>query len=180
MPACAGMTKLNLPRSSLCALCLTLLLAASAALADVRGRVVSVHDGDTLTVVIDRRQVRVRLTDIDAPELGQPFGTRSRQSLSDLCFGKTAALDVRGQDRYKRTLARVTCASTDANAEQVRRGYAWTFVRYARRDSPLLALENEARAAHRGLWQDRAPVSPWDWRRNGRQSARSNSARPGS
>jgi endonuclease YncB( thermonuclease family) len=180
MPAGAGMTKLNLPRSSLSALCLTLLLAATAVHADVRGRVVSVHDGDTLTVLIDRRQVRVRLTDIDAPELRQPFGTRSRQSLSDLCFGKTAALDVRGQDRYKRTLARVTCAGTDANSEQVRRGYAWTFVRYARPGSPLLALENEARAAHRGLWQDSAPVPPWDWRRNIRESARANSIRAGS
>ena len=180
MSACAGMTKLNLPRPFLTALCITLLLATSAANADVRGRVVSVHDGDTLTVLIDHRQVRVRLTDIDAPERGQPFGTRSRESLSDLCFGKTAALDVRGQDRYQRTLAQVTCAGTDANAEQVRRGYAWTFVRYARPGSPLLALENEARAAHRGLWQDPAPVPPWDWRRNGRQSARSSGARSGS
>ena len=162
------MTKLNLPRSSLSALCLALLLVVPAALADTRGRVVSVHDGDTLTVLIDHRQVRVRLTDIDAPELKQPFGTRSRQSLADLCFGKQAALDVRGQDRYHRTLAQVTCDGKDANAEQVRRGYAWTFVRYARPDSPLLVLEKEARAAHRGLWQDSAPVPPWDWRRNGR------------
>ena len=176
----AGMTKLNLSRSSLSALCLTLLLAASAVHADVRGRVVSVHDGDTLTVLIDQRQVRVRLADIDAPELRQPFGTRSRQSLSDLCFGRSAALDVRGRDRYKRTLAHVTCAGTDANAEQVRRGYAWTFVRYARPGSPLLALENEARTAHRGLWQDSAPVPPWDWRRNGRQTSQSSAARPGS
>ena len=131
------------------------------------------HDGDTLTVLIDRRQVRVRLTDIDAPELKQPFGTRSRQSLADLCFGKQAALDVRWQDPYHRTLAQVTCDGKDANAEQVRRGYAWTFVRYARQDSPLLVLEKEARAAHRGLWQDSAPVAPWDWRRNGRMSGRS-------
>jgi len=164
----------------LTALLVLLLVAVSPALADVSGRVVSVHDGDTLTVLIDQRQVRVRLTDIDAPELGQPFGTRSRQSLSDLCFGKTATLDVRGKDRYKRTLAHVTCAGTDANFEQVRRGYAWTYVRYAGPGSPLLALENEARAAHRGLWQDSAPVPPWDWRRNGRQSARSNGARAGS
>ena len=180
MPACAGMTKVNLPRFSLSALCLTLLLAASAVHADTRGRVVSVHDGDTLTVLIDHRQVRVRLTDIDAPELGQPFGTRSRQSLSDLCFGKTAALDVRGQDRYKRTLAQVTCAGTDANAEQVRRGYAWIFVRYARPGSPLPALENEARAAHRGLWRDSTPVAPWDWRRAIRESSRASYFRAGS
>jgi len=154
------------------ALGLTLLLSAFPTAADVSGKVVSVHDGDTLTVVIDRRQMRVRLIDIDAPELRQPFGTRSRQSLSSLCFGKMASLDVRGHDRYNRTLARVSCAGADANAEQVRRGYAWTFVRYARPDSPLFSLEKEARTAHRGLWQDPYPVAPWDWRRSVRESSR--------
>ena len=140
---------------------------------------VSVHDGDTLTVLIESRPVRVRLIDIDAPELRQPFGTRSRQSLSGLCFGKVASLDVRGHDRYNRTLARVTCGGTDANAEQVRRGYAWTFTRYARADSPLFAIEREARAAHRGLWQDPAPVAPWEWRNRVRQSSRISSSRAG-
>src|SRR5574341_309681 len=172
MPACAGMTRVNLLKLLSATLCLTLLLAASPALAVIQGRVVSVHDGDTLTVLIERRQVRVRLIDIDAPELRQPFGTRSRQSLSSLCFGKVAMLDVRGQDRYNRTLALVTCAGADVNAEQVRRGYAWTFVRYARADSPLFAIEREARTARRGLWQDPAPVAPWDWRNHLRQSSR--------
>ena len=150
------------------ALCLTLLLAVAPAQADVRGRVVSVHDGDTLTVLVERRQVKVRLTDIDAPELGQPFGRNSKQSLSDLCFGKLATLDVRGQDRYKRALAQVTCDGRDANAEQVRRGYAWTYTRYAPKGSPLYAIQSAAQTAHRGLWADPAPVAPWDWRRNGR------------
>ena len=147
------------------ALLVFLLLAVNSAQADVRGRVVSVHDGDTLTVLVDRHQLKVRLTDIDAPELKQPFGTRSRQSLAELCFGKEASLDVRGRDRYQRTLATVTCAGTDANAEQVRRGYAWTYTRYARADSPLIAIQSEARSAHRGLWADPAAVAPWDWRR---------------
>ena len=107
-----------MPRPSLTTLYLALLLAISPAQADVGGRVVSVHDGDTLTVLVERREVKVRLTDIDAPELKQAFGTRSRQSLAELCFGKEASLDVRGRDRYKRTLAIVTCAGTDANVEQ--------------------------------------------------------------
>ena len=120
--------------------------------------------------MIERKQVKVRLTDIDAPELGQPFGARSKQSLSEMCFGKVASLDVRGQDRYKRSLAKVTCAGTDANAEQVRRGYAWTYTRYAPRNSPLHAIEHEARVSHLGLWADTAPVAPWDWRRSGRKA----------
>jgi len=134
-------------------------------------QVVSVHDGDTLTVLIEQRQVRVRLTEIDAPELRQPFGRRSKQSLADLCFGKTAELDIRSHDRYGRTLAQVTCAGKDANAEQVRRGYAWTYTRYARPDSPLYGLQLEAQAARRGLWDDPAPIPPWMWRRNSRRSA---------
>lgn len=151
---------------SLTALLLSLLFAIAPARADVFGRVVSVHDGDTLTVLVNKRQMKVRLTDIDAPELKQPFGSRSRQSLAELCFGKDASLEVRGQDRYKRTLATVTCAGTDANAEQVRRGYAWTYTRYARADSPLFAMQSEARNAHRGLWADAAAVAPWEWRRS--------------
>jgi endonuclease YncB( thermonuclease family) len=140
----------------------------------VLARVVSVHDGDTLTVLVDRRQVKVRLKDIDAPEIGQPFGRNARQSLSDLCFGKLAAIEIRGRDRYRRTIAQVTCSGTDANAEQVRRGLAWTYARFTRRDSPLFEVEREARAGRRGLWTDPAPVAPWDWRRNGRQPRAAN------
>ncbi len=151
---------------------LALLLAAFPSYAGLSGRVVSIRDGDTLTVLIDSRPLRVRLSEIDAPELAQPFGTRSRQSLSDLCFGKPAEINIRGRDRYKRTIAQVSCAGTDANTEQVRRGYAWTYTRYARRDSPLHALQEQAQAARRGLWAGPLPIPPWDWRRNGRPSSR--------
>jgi endonuclease YncB( thermonuclease family) len=129
-------------------------------------RVVSVHDGDTLTVLVDNRQVKLRLSDIDAPELKQPFGTRAKQSLSELCYGKVATIDVRGRDRYKRSIAQVTCDGRDANAEQVRRGYAWAYTRYAPAGSPLHAIQHDAQSAHRGLWTDPSPVAPWDWRRS--------------
>lgn len=131
-------------------------------------RVVAVHDGDTLTVLAEgRRRLRVRLTDIDAPELGQPFGKRAKASLSDMCFGKTAEMEVRGRDRYERTLARVKCGGRDANAEQVRLGYAWVYTRYAPADSPFYALQRDAMTARRGLWIDRDPMPPWEWRRRG-------------
>ena len=155
-------------RIRLILLILLLILAVCPAFADTRARVVAVHDGDTLTVLIEHRQVKVRLTDIDAPELRQPFGSKSKWSLSELCFGKTATLDVRGHDRYRRTLAQVTCSGTDANAEQVRRGLAWTYARYTKADSPLFAIQHVARAEHRGLWSESAPMAPWEWRRAAR------------
>jgi endonuclease YncB( thermonuclease family) len=155
-------------RIRLAVLLILLLLAVSPAFADVQAKVVSVHDGDTLTVLVDNRQVKIRLSDIDAPELKQAFGTRSKQSLSEMCFGKTATIDVRGKDRYKRSIAQVTCDGRDANAEQVRRGYAWTYTRYAAAGSPLYAIQLAAQSEHRGLWADPIPVAPWEWRRNGR------------
>lgn len=132
--------------------------------ADFTGRVVAVADGDTITVLRAHEQIKVRLVEIDAPEKAQAFGNRSKQSLSGLCFGKIASLAEHGKDRYKRTLARVTCDGIDANAEQVRRGMAWVYRKYAPKDSSLYVIESEARAGRRGLWIDPDPVPPWEWR----------------
>jgi endonuclease YncB( thermonuclease family) len=142
-----------------------LICAGASSAAELVGRVVSIQDGDTLTILVSRKQIRVRLTEIDAPERRQPFGTRSRQSLSEMCAGREARVLDQGNDRYGRTLGRVICAGTDANAEQVRRGMAWVFERYAPKDSQLYSVQREARAARRGLWHDSNPVPPWEWRR---------------
>ena len=176
MSADADMTALPRPRRLLSALLLAVLLPAFSADAEVPVRVVAVHDGDTLTVLAERRRMRVRLTDIDAPELGQPFGKRAKAALSDLCFGKRAEIEIRGHDRYERTLARVKCDGRDANAEQVRLGYAWVYTRYAAADSPLYALEFDAREARRGLWSVREPTPPWEWRQRHRPARRLGSA----
>jgi endonuclease YncB( thermonuclease family) len=137
---------------------------ASAAHADFTGKVVAVADGDTITVMRDLVPVKLRLLEIDAPEKKQAFGARSKQSLSDLCFNKTATLIEKGRDRYGRTLARVSCEGVDANAEQVRRGMAWVYDRYVT-DRALYAVQTEARDAGRGLWSDPDAVPPWQWRR---------------
>lgn len=150
-----------------------LLFVAPAAAADFAARVVAVHDGDTLTVLLDRRQIRVRLVEIDAPELRQAFGRRSRESLAGMCAGVTALISEQGRDRYGRTLGRVSCAGKDANAEQVRRGMAWVFVRYASKGSPLYRIQTEARIEHRGLWSDAHPAAPWEWRQQHRAKSTS-------
>ena len=144
----------------------TLAVAFScSAWADFTGKVVAVADGDTMTVLVDRRQVKVHLAEIDAPELKQRFGQQSRQSLADLCFGKDAVVREAGRDRYGRTVGRVDCSGTDANAEQVRRGMAWVYQRNIESTSPLYFLEDAAQRSHEGLWVDKSPVRPWIWRR---------------
>jgi len=105
------------------------------------GKVVGIADGDTLTVLTaSKQQHKIRLAEIDAPEKNQPFGSKSKQSLSDLWFGKEAEAIPRAVDRYKRTVARVRCAGVDANLEQVNCGMAWVYRKYAK-DDDLYVLE---------------------------------------
>ncbi|HHF9224645.1 thermonuclease family protein [Iodobacter sp. BJB302] len=144
-------------------LLLLCLLPVLAVAADIEGQVIAIADGDTLTVLHGREQVKVRLTDIDAPEKAQPFGQRARQSLAELCFHEQARVEDRGRDRYGRTLGRVWCAGVDANAEQVRRGMAWVYDRYVT-DRTLYAAQDKARAEQRGLWSEGTPTPPWEWR----------------
>ena len=144
-------------------------LAPCAALADFTGRVVKVSDGESLTVLVKKRQVRVRLEGIDAPERGQAFSKRSRQSLAAICAAKDAVVADRGKDRHGRTIGAVTCAGVEASAEQVRRGMAWVFARYVPFGSALYELEAYARLRQLGLWADPQPVAPWEWRRKTRQ-----------
>lgn len=131
--------------------------------------VVGVSDGDTLTARCGEpggyEQVKVRLAAIDAPESRQPFGQRSKQHLSDLCFKQQAKITPRATDRYGRTVGDVECRGQDAGTEQVRSGLAWYYVRYGKGYEHLQAVEREARAAGRGLWSEREPVAPWEWRR---------------
>jgi endonuclease YncB( thermonuclease family) len=141
-----------------------LALAALPALGEpLQGKVVRVSDGDTLTLLVERKQVVVRLSEIDAPELKQAFGKRARESLGALCAEHDAVVRTSGTDRYGRVLGRVDCGGVDANAEQVRRGMAWVCDRYVT-DRGLYALQDQARGARLGLWSDVSPVAPWDWR----------------
>lgn len=126
-------------------------------------KVIGVQDGDTLTVLKDRHPLRIRLADIDAPEKKQDFGQRSKQSLSDMCFGKDARYDVRAIDKYGRTVARVRCAGVDVNPAQVARGMAWVYVQY-NADTRLPAVQAAARLRRNGLWADKEPVPPWEFR----------------
>ena len=152
-----------------------LLLPAIPALAEtLSGRVVAIADGDTLTVLTDQReQVRVRLSDIDTPERGQPWGSRSRERLSELAFGQEVRVTVGDTDRYGRVVGRVWVGPVDVNAAMVRDGAAWVYRRFSE-DASLLKLEAEAKSARRGLWglpeAERTP--PWEWRaeRRGRTS----------
>ncbi len=164
-------------RAAAIAACAVAALAtAGTACADFSGRVVGVADGDTLTVLVGSRQVRVRLWGIDAPERKQPWSSRSREALAARAMHRDAIVATRGTDGYGRTLARVAVDGVDLGEAQVRDGMAWVYRRYSK-DRAMIALEDDARAARRGLWSLPDPEPPWAWRA---REARTSDASPSS
>jgi endonuclease YncB( thermonuclease family) len=137
----------------------------SAAEGESTVKVVGISDGDTITVLIERTPVRVRLSGIDCPEIGQDFGTRAKAATSELAFGKAVTIHWRGHDRFGRIVADVILPDgRNVNHELVRRGLAWWYRNYAPHDPILPKLEAEARAAKLGLWSQPNPVPPWESR----------------
>jgi endonuclease YncB( thermonuclease family) len=143
--------------------------AAAASAAEFRGKVVGVSDGDTITVLHDRRPQKVRLLNgIDAPEKGQPFGEKARRLTARITFGQEVVVRVAERDRYGRIVADVILADgCSLNRELVQAGYAWWYRRYSN-DLSLSELEAQARVTRAGLWADLRPIPPWEWRRTSR------------
>jgi endonuclease YncB( thermonuclease family) len=130
--------------------------------------VVAISDGDTLTARCGSpgsyQQIQVRIAAIDAPESRQAFGQKSRQNLARLCFKQRATLQPVDQDSYGRTVAIARCAGQDVGAAQVRAGLAWVYTPYAADHPELAALQRQARSDRRGLWSQKRPVAPWNYR----------------
>lgn len=164
---------------------LTALATAAPVVNVLEGRVVGVTDGDTVTVLDSNKvQYKIRLAGIDAPEKDQPFGRRSKQSLSNAVMSKHVRVDWSKQDQWNRLIGKVwvtpvshLCASNaepcpktlDVGRAQLTVGLAWHFKKYEREQSEEDRLayafdEREARARKAGLWSEPDPTAPWDWR----------------
>ena len=152
---------------------LLLPLAQWAMAETINGKVVGVMDGDTIKVLAAGNvQHKVRLVEIDAPESRQPYGSRAKQALSGLVFGKSVQVESSGRDRYGRVLGRVYVGSLDINRELIRLGAAWAYRDYLT-DKTLLQVESEARSDRRGLWAlpESQRIPPHQWRRSTREVA---------
>ncbi len=143
-------------------------VSEKAAARRIQIKVVGVHDGDTLTgITASNEQVKVRLDAIDAPEIKQPYGQAAKKALSDMVFGKVVVIYPKTKDKYGRTVGHVVVGKKDVNLAMLEQGMAWHYVKYDK-NKRLGQAEAEAKAAHRGLWQDKQPMPPWDWRKAGK------------
>ena len=130
------------------------------------GSITKVTDGDTVVFKdINNELLKVRLTQIDAPESKQDFGLESTKSLTELCLNQKSKLEISGVDRYERTLAIVYCNNINANIHQLKNGLAWVYDAYVT-EYNYYSYQNEAKKKKLGLWTDEYPLAPWDFRKN--------------
>ena len=165
----------------LIALC-SLLFSLNLSAAEIIGKVIAVSDGDTITVLAPgNRPTKVRLAGIDAPERNQPFGQKSRQHLADLVFGKEVRVSVVDKDRYGRIVGIVYVPKPIPNGEiiidvdlaQIESGHAWAYRDYlkglpAGKAGRYVAAEKDAKEKRHGLWTDKNPEPPWNYRKEQR------------
>lgn len=127
-------------------------------------RVCRIVDGDTLTVKgRDRIEIIIRLAGIDAPELDQPYGLQAKSALAEEVEGQEVNVRVFKRGKYGRYVGDVSVAGRCINLQLVQRGYAWA-ASGSRSNGGLLAAQETAKHANRGLWQDANPTPPWTWR----------------
>lgn len=137
---------------------------------ELQGRIIGVLDGDTVDLLTQGKElVRVRLSGIDAPEKRQAFGNAAKKALSDLAFDRQVRVDGGKRDRYGRFIGKILLNGTDVNLQMVNRGYAWHYVKYEKEqmlEDRLIYRAAEALAKSRrlGLWDDKDPVAPWEFR----------------
>jgi endonuclease YncB( thermonuclease family) len=147
-------------------------------------KVTLVAEGDLITVIDENNQeYKIRLSAIDAPEGRQDFGSRSRQSLSELILGKTVTVIGSRVDQDGFLLARIAFEGKDINFEQVDRGMAWFYRQNANELNPQEMkaydrAEANARYDKRGLWRDMSPMPPWQFRAMTRREPKTTASLP--
>ncbi|WP_373817961.1 thermonuclease family protein [Glaesserella sp.] len=125
-------------------------------------KVVGISDGDSFTCLQQRKPIKIRLQHIDAPELHQAYGNRAKQALATLIFKKTIRLQIDGYDKYQRMLAvAYNEKNQEINLKLVEQGMAWAY-----HQSRPIYQEAQTQAQKRkiGLWQDKNPINPAEWR----------------
>ncbi len=125
---------------------------------------IRIVDGDTIKGIVDGKEITVRLVEIDAPEMDQPFGVESKKFLKNLIEDKKVTLISEGKDRYDRTLGELFVNKNNINETMVKSGFAWVYDRYVK-NLLLYSYQDEAKSKNLGIWQSENPIAPWVWRR---------------
>ena len=143
-----------------------MLVSISHTQSSIQGKVVGVADGDTITVLQNSKQYKIRLHGVDTPEKKQNFGMKAKKFTSNMVFQKKVKIVSYGTGKYGRTIGIVYIGQKCLNEELVKNGFAWVYKKYCSEPfcNDWLQLEKEARENKLGLWIDDDPVPPWKYR----------------
>jgi endonuclease YncB( thermonuclease family) len=132
--------------------------------ADFSARVVTVHEGDRLTIYHNGRNETISLKDIDCPELKQPYGKQAKRVTAAFIGSREVVVRGLKRDKQGRVSAEVLLLDgRNVGHELLKEGLAW-WRRSASSDASLEVVEELARASGKGLWADSNPVPPWKWK----------------
>jgi len=130
--------------------------------------VLKVIDGDTIYIKSDQGRKKVRLRYIDAPEIKQPYGDMARIFLVNELDDKRITVNSDYKDRYGRDIGDIYVYNKNEaiyiNAKLIKSGNAWVYKTY-RENTYLMNLENIAKDNKLGLWKDKSPIKPWEFRK---------------
>ena len=142
----------------------------------LQGQVTQVADGDTITLQdAEKREYKLRLAYIDAPEKAMPFGNDAKRNLVHLVEHQTVEAKIDDVDSYGRGVARIFKDGQDVNYAQLTKGYAWHYSQYAKKSQDgsdyqrYQQAQDTARSKKTGLWKEASPTPPWEWRRGQQQ-----------
>ena len=148
------------------------ILAISAYATTRYGTVERAVDGDTIVFKAgDAKTQRVRLADIDTPELDQPWGGEAKAALKGWAENRRAQIRIVDTDRYGRLVATLWIDGKNINRRLVAKGHARVYRRYLR-DQALPGLKASAKASGLGLWSNEEAIEPRIWRQQRRSRAR--------
>lgn len=137
--------------------------------AQTKAKVIGVKDGDTVEVLLEGNvPVVLRLADVDCPEKLQPYGNNAKKFVSDEVFGKQITYYPTKTDRYGRTIAKIYYNKKYLSEEIIKSGYGWWYKQYSKA-THLQDVQNKAKKAKKGLWKDKNPIAPWEFRKQKRQ-----------
>ncbi len=135
---------------------------------EYEAKVLKVIDGDTIYIKSDSGRKKVRLRHIDAPEVKQPYGREAKIFLDNELDGKKIIVNSDYKDRYGRDIGDVFVYNENEsiyiNAKLIKSGNAWVYKTY-RKNTYLMNLENFAKDNNLGLWKDKSPIKPWEFRK---------------
>jgi micrococcal nuclease len=154
-------------KTALFVLLFTIIMTGWARAESFTGKVTSVTDGNTITVIYSNKERQMKISGVDCPDLDQPYGTEAKDFLVALIGGREIWVNVERMDHFNRSISKITLNGEDVAVQVVQAGLGWYDTRYSS-NVQIAEAQARARASKSGLWSQEKPIPPWEFRQMSR------------